>query len=71
MPNFATTTENTEAAAQLASGPKSRPVPIHDSMAGNNGVPVYSDNIEAAAKHQGYPNIQISEGNQPTELNEI
>jgi hypothetical protein len=71
MPNFATSTENTEAANELYSGAKSRMVPVHDSMAGNNGVPVYSDNIEAAAMRQGYPNIQISEGNQPTYLNEI
>lgn len=71
MANFATSTENQAAANELYSGPKSRMVPVHDSMPGNNGVPVYSDNIEAAAKRQGYPNIQISEGNQPTELNEI
>ena len=30
-------TQNTRAAAQLASGPKSQPVPIHDSMGGYNG----------------------------------
>jgi len=72
MASFATTTENTEAAAQLASGAKSRPVPIHDSMAGyDGGVPVLSDNIQFAAKRAGYPTIPISEGNQPTPLNEI
>lgn len=53
-------TENQAAANELYSGPKSRMVPIHDSMGGYNGsAPVYTDNIEAAARRRGYPNIQI------------
>lgn len=55
MCNFATSTENGRAANELYSGPKSRMVPIHDSMAGNDGTPVLSDNIIARAKARDYP----------------
>lgn len=80
MANFATSTENQRAANELYSGPKSRMVPVHDSMGGYDGhqpaalegsTPTLRDNIMAAAKRQGYPNVPISEGNYPTALNEI
>jgi hypothetical protein len=51
---FATSTQNTDAANELASGPKSRMVPVHDSMSGYNGVPVPSDNIQDMARQRGY-----------------
>lgn len=34
---FASSSENTKAASELYSGPKSKKCPIHDSMAGYNG----------------------------------
>lgn len=34
---FASSSENTLAASELYSGPKSKKCPIHDSMAGYNG----------------------------------
>lgn len=40
---FATSTQNTDAANELFSGPKSRMVPVHDSMGGYDGAPAPSE----------------------------
>ena len=58
---FATSTQNTDAANELYSGPKSRMVPVHDSMAGYNGVPVPVDNIQDMARQRGYEATPISD----------
>ena len=51
---FATSTQNTDAANELFSGPKSRMVPVHDSMGGYANTPVPDDNIQTMAKQRGY-----------------
>ncbi len=51
---FATSTQNTDAAGELYSGPKSDPVPVHDSMGGYDNTPVLADNIQTMAKQRGY-----------------
>lgn len=51
---FATSTENGRAADELYSGPKSRMVPVHDSMGGYDNIPVPADNIQDMARQRGY-----------------
>jgi len=52
---FATSTQNTDAASELYSGPKSAAAPIHDSMGGYDGsTPQPSDNIQDMARQRGY-----------------
>jgi hypothetical protein len=51
---FATSTQNTDAASELYSGPKSDPVPVHDSVGGYDTTPVLADNIQTMAKQRGY-----------------
>jgi hypothetical protein len=54
-----------QAASELASGPKSAPIPTHDSM----GTPRPSDNIQNAGAKRGYNEYGSRHGYNPDAVN--